>query len=138
MRHKAWVAFQPSLHFGSVVRSIIVHHEMQGRLARKLSVQPTQELEKLLVPVSFETLPHDAAFKNVECGKQRGRSVPLVVVRHRPAPPLLHQQARLGPVQRLNLTFFIHTQHQRVLGRIQIQTHDIGQLLQKTHIPGQF
>jgi hypothetical protein len=26
-------------------------------------------------------------------------------VRHRPAPPLLHRQARLGPVQRLNLTF---------------------------------
>jgi hypothetical protein len=54
---------------------------MQGRLARKLSVQPAQELEKLLVPVPFETLSHDAAFENVECGKQRGRAVPLVVVR---------------------------------------------------------
>jgi hypothetical protein len=26
-------------------------------------------------------LSHDAAFENVECGKQRGRAVPLVVVR---------------------------------------------------------
>src|SRR5215203_4600065 len=40
----------------------------------------------------------------------------------------LHRQGLLGPVQRLDLGLFVHTQHDRVLRRPQIQTDHIGDL----------
>ena len=40
-----------------------------------------------------------------------------------------HREARLGPVQCLDLALFIHTQDDGVLGWIQVKRHDIHQLL---------
>jgi hypothetical protein len=35
----------------------------------------------------------------------------------------------LGAVQSLNLALLVHAQHQRVLGRVQVQTDDVLQFL---------
>ena len=43
-------------------------------------------------------------------------------------------QARLRAVQRLNLTLLIETEHQRLFGRIHIQSHHVGQLLDEAFI----
>src|SRR2546430_10912420 len=47
------------------------------------------------------------------------RSVPLVVVCHRAAPPFFQGQARLGAVQGLDLALFIHAQHDPLLRWVQ-------------------
>jgi len=41
----------------------------------------------------------------------------------------------LGPVECLNLGFLVHAQYQRLLGRIQIEFHNIFQLLDKSLVP---
>src|SRR5437016_4108466 len=44
-------------------------------------------------------------------------------------------QPVLSPIPSLDLTLLIQTQHQSVLGWVQVQAYDIGQLLGKLGIP---
>src|SRR5258708_2051309 len=74
------------------------------------------------------------AIVRVERGKQRGRSIAFVVVRHRFAAAALHGQAGLCAIESLNLALFIHREDQRVLGRVEIQTDDRLQLFGEPRI----
>src|ERR1035438_939854 len=64
-------------------------------------------------------------------------SVAFVIVGHCAATPLLDWQPGLGAVQSLNLAFFVDAENDCLLRRIQVQTHDIGHLLQKLRIARQ-
>jgi hypothetical protein len=46
-------------------------------------------------------------------------------------------QDRLGSVQRLDLTLFIHAQHYRPLGRVQIQAADVLDLVNEQRVLGE-
>src|SRR5512132_3904481 len=58
------------------------------------------------------------ALQHVQRGEQRGGAVALVIVGHRGAAPLLHRQARLAAVERLNLALHDERQHDRIRRRI--------------------
>ncbi len=47
-----------------------------------------------------------------------------------------HGQHRLSPVQSLDLALLVHAQHQRPLGRVQVQPHDVGDLVLQEWIGG--
>jgi hypothetical protein len=81
--------------------------------------------------VARVTLSAYLATDDVECGKQGRCSVSDVIVRPGAAAALFERQPRLSTIQRLNLRFFIHTEHNGVLRRIQIDADDIEQLLEK-------
>jgi hypothetical protein len=49
-------------------------------------------------------------------------------MRHGAKPTGLHRQAGLGPVKRLNLRLFVDREHDRVLGRIDVQPDDVRAL----------
>ena len=49
-----------------------------------------------------------------------------------------HGQDRLRAIQRLNLTLFIHTQHQSVVGRVEVQADDVSHLLDEEWIGRKF
>src|SRR3984893_15471204 len=87
--------------------------------------------------MSLIALSDHLSLQDFQSGEQRGRSVALIVMRHGSATALFQRQARLGAIQRLNLTLFIHAEHNRLLRRIQIEAHHIGQLLQELGIPRQ-
>jgi hypothetical protein len=53
---------------------------MQGRFAGKLGVESLEKLQELLMTMPGIALADDAAFDDVERGKQRGGPVTLVVV----------------------------------------------------------
>src|SRR6201984_13950 len=53
----------------------------------------------------------------------------LVVVGHRPGAALLHWQAGLGAVERLDLALFIDREDDGMGGRINIETDDVAQLV---------
>src|SRR5271165_7614237 len=54
--------------------------------------------------------------------REQGRGpIALVVVGHRAGAPLLHGQTGLGPVQRLNLAFFIDAEDRGLVRRIEIE-----------------
>ena len=76
-----------------LVCAVVVHHEVQGGLAGKLVVEPSQKLQELLVPVPFVTLTHDLALEDFQCGKKRGRAVAFIVVLEDQAEPV---RAKVG------------------------------------------
>jgi transposase len=88
-----------------------------------------QELQPLGVGMALLALANDLAIEHVQRGEQRGRAVALVVVRQRLCAPLLQRQPGLRAVQRLHLALLVTAQHQRVLGRRQVQAHDVFELL---------
>jgi hypothetical protein len=91
-------------------------------------LDPVEEADELLVPVPRHALADDAAIQDIEGGEQRGRSVPDVIVGHGAGPALLHRQARLGAVERLDLALLVDREHDRVRRRVEIESDDVAQL----------
>jgi hypothetical protein len=84
--------------------------------------------------VSLVAFADHLAGSNVERGEQRGRAVTLVIV----GAPLglagAHRQQWLGAVERLDLALFVYAQHQRPVGRRQIELDDVAHLLDEQGI----
>jgi hypothetical protein len=57
---------------------------------------------------------------------------------HCSTPTFLEWQSWLRTIQGLNLALFIDKEHQNLLGRVQIQANNIGELPQKFRIPRKF
>lgn len=57
------------------------------------------------------------------------RSVPFVVMGHGAGAALLHWQAGLGAVERLDLRLLVNRQHHRMGRRIDVQVDDVGEFL---------
>jgi hypothetical protein len=71
----------------------------------------------------------DGSGLHVECGKQRCRAVPLVVMGAPFGLPRAHRQDRLGSVEHLGLRLFVDAQHHIAIRRVEIQADDIAHLL---------
>jgi hypothetical protein len=93
--------------------------------------------DALPAALARQTFPDDLAIQQAERGKQRGRSVPLVIVRLPRRDSRTERQQGGRPVQRLNLAFLVHGQDQGLVGRIQIEAHDVTEFLHEIRIPGQ-
>jgi len=76
-------------------------------------------------------------FEYVEGGEQRCCAVALEVVGHRSGTTLLHRQARLGAVERLDLRFLIDRENDRMSGWIDIEPDDVTQLVDELWIGGE-
>ena len=102
--------------------------------ARDGLVDEAEKLEPLLMAMTLLAQAKDLAVGRIQRGKQGGGAVAFVVVGHGAAAPPLQGQAGLGTIQSLNLALLVHAQHQRVLGRIQVQADDVFQFLGKMRI----
>ena len=137
MEVEALMLGQPFLDLRVFVGGVVVADHVDLEFFRDLTVDDTQELQKLDVAMLRQTgADHDAG-EHVERGEQGGGAVALVVVGHRASSALLHRQRRLGAVQGLDLRLLIHAQHHGLLGRVQVQAHDVDQLLLETRIMGE-
>ena len=125
----AWVAVEPGADLVLLVGDVIVEDDMNGLVVRHLALDAVQEADELLMAMALHVLPDDRAIQHVERGEQGRRAVALVVMRHRAGAPLLHRQAGLGAVERLDLRLFIDRQHHGMGRRIDIQADDIYELV---------
>ena len=91
MHVEAAVPVEPSLHLRRAMSAIVIHHQVQGHLARELTVDAAQEPQKLLVPVTLIAVANDLARQYIERGKQSRRSVSLIVVSPGAASPLFQR-----------------------------------------------
>src|SRR6516165_3170117 len=69
----------------------------------------------------------DFAASHLQRREQAGGAVTLIVMGHLGGDARSERQQRLSAVKRLNLALFVHTQHQRSLGRVQVKPDDVSQ-----------
>lgn len=129
---------QPPADHGGLMRPIVVEDEMHVQLSRDRGLNRVEELPEFLRALPLVQLPDHLARLHVQSRKQRGRPVASIVVRATLDLAGTHRQQRPCPVQRLNLGLLIHTQHQRFVRWIQVQTDDIPDLLDEERILGEF
>ena len=111
MQFKAAVSLEPGLHFGVLVRAVVVQHQVKIQLFCELPIQASEKLQKLLMPMMGKTLTDHFTFQDFQGREQRGRTVAFVVVGHGSTPSFFQWQSGLSTVQGLNLAFFIHAYH---------------------------
>ena len=91
-------------------------------------LDPAKEREEVDRGVARTGLHGDLAGRYVERGEQAGRAVALVVVGVALDLAGSERQHRLGPVERLDLGLLVDAQHDRPLGRRQIQPDHVADL----------
>ena len=79
----------------------------------------------------------DLAGRDLQRGVEAGGAVALVVVGHPLRLARLDRQRRLGAVQRLDLGLLVHAQHQRALGRVEVEPDDVDDLLDQLRVRGE-
>ena len=115
---------------GGVVVTDQVHVQVGGDLL----VQLGQELLELGGAVAAVDGADDLAGGHVQRGEQGGDAVADVVVGAPLGHAGHHRQHRRRAVQRLDLALLVHAQHQRLLGRVQIQPDDVADLVDELRI----
>jgi hypothetical protein len=110
-----------------VVGGVVVADHMQV-LAGPGGGDLVEEAQELLVAVARVAGVHHLPGRYLQGGEQGGDAVADVVVGGAFGQARPDGQDGLGPVQRLDLALLIHAHHDRVLGRVQVQTHHIGEL----------
>ena len=86
-----------------LVRGVAVEDDVDGLVRRHLAVDAVKEADELLMAVALHVLCDDRTVQHVEGGEQRRRAMPFVIIDHRTCAALLHRQAGLGAVERLDL-----------------------------------
>jgi hypothetical protein len=100
---------------------VIVEDNVNDLSGRNLGFDGIEEPDELLMPVALHAAANHLAFEHVEGSEQRGGAMALVVMGHGAQTALLHRQARLGAVKRLDLALLIEGQDDGVGRRIDIE-----------------
>jgi len=128
---------EPSAHLGMLVGGIVVNDEMNVELGRRLVVNDPQEGEKLLMAMTLAAFADHLAGGHIEGGEQRRGSVTHIVMGVAFDIAQSHRQRGLRTIERLYLALLIHTQHHRVVRRIEVKTGHITNLLDEERVAGQ-
>ena len=134
---EACVAIEPRADLGMLMGGIIVENDMDGLTVGDLGVDGVEEADELLMAVALHVLADDGAIEDVERGKERGRPMSLVIVGHGSEASLFHRQTGLGAVERLDLGFLVHREHDGVGRRIDIEADNVAQLSGEVRIVGE-
>ncbi len=117
-----------------LVRRVVVEDDVDILVRRGLALDAVEEADELLMAVPLHVL-HDArSVQHIESGEERRGAVPFVVMGHRAGAALLHRQAGLGSVERLDLRLLVDRQHHRMGRRVNIEADDIRELLGKSPV----
>src|SRR5438552_2251292 len=132
------MAIEPAPDVRMLMGGVVVGDDVNVFVLRNASLDQPKKSEPFLVPMPPHTGGENRTIDRVECCEQRGRPVAFVVVCHRSASALLERKSRLRAVERLNLALLIDREHDRSLGRSEIQAHDVFELLGKVRVVAHF
>ena len=116
---------EPLLDVGVLVCSVVVENQVDGQAGFSRGVDSLEEAEESLVAMPRLAVPNHLAGSNVQRGKQGCRAVPLAVVRLALRQARPEWQNRLRAIQRLNLALLIHAEYDRIVWRVQVETHNV-------------
>ena len=112
----------------------VVDDQVDVELRRHRRIDGRQELAKLSRPVALMKLADDFATLRIQGREERGSPVARVIVGAPFDVSRAHGQHGLRPIKRLDLGFFIHTQHQRFVGRVEIQPNDVAHFVDEQRV----
>ena len=104
---EARVPLKPLADLGMLVGGIIVEDHVDRLTGGDARFDQIEKADEFLVPMPLHVAADHGPVEHVERGKERGRTVALVVVRHCSGPSLLERQAGLGSVEGLNLALLV-------------------------------
>src|SRR5260370_33269386 len=107
VKMKTLVARGPVLNRRVFVGGIVGDDKVELFVGRRLVIDETQKLQPFLMAMTLHASRYHTAIERVESGKQRGSSMPLVIVRHRMGTAFFHGQAGLAPVKSLDLSLLV-------------------------------
>lgn len=136
VKMKTRVLGQPVFDDRVGVGPIVIQDQMKISPRRSRPIDRLQELQKLLMAMTWITGPDNRSIQHVQGGEQARRSVPLIIVGHRAAAALFHGQARLRSIKGLYLRLFVNAQDKGFIRGIQIEPDDIGQLFNELFVLG--
>ena len=97
-------------------------------IARHVRADRAEELVQLERAMPAMKLADHSVTRHVERCEQRRGPVAHVVVRSALGLTRTHRRQGLGAIRRMDLRLLVRRQHERLLGRIQVETHDVAHL----------
>jgi hypothetical protein len=119
------------------VGAVVVDDQVNVQVLRHELLDLPEEAQELLVPVARPALGEHLAGGHVQGGEQGGGAVADVVMRHTLHVTQAHGQQRLSPLQGLDLRILVDAEHQGLVGRVQVETDDVTDLLDKEGVGGE-
>ena len=128
------MAQQPALDRGGLVGGVVVDDDVHVDALGHVVVDQVQEAAELLGAVAWCEVGDDFAGGDVERCVEVGGAVALVVMGAPLGGAGYERQDGGGAVERLDLGFLIHAQHHRRVRRVEIETHDIADLVDEHRV----
>jgi hypothetical protein len=128
------VSQQPPLDVRCLVGGVVVTDQVDVQAGGHLLVEGDQEFLELLGPVAAMEGADHLAGGHVERGEQGGGAGADVVVGGPFRDSGHHRQDWLRPVQCLDLRLPVHAEHQRPLGRVQVEADDVVDLVDEVRV----
>ena len=116
---------------------IVVANDVKLQLGGDFLIDLAQEGEPLLMAMARGGVGKHLAGKVVQGGKEGHRSVPVVVMGPSADVSLAQRQSGLGAFESLTLALFIAAEHQGLLGRVEIEAHDVPEFFLKLKVFGE-
>ena len=137
VQHEARVGGQPALDRRRLVGGGVVEHEVDVEVGGDLAIERGQELLELDRAVAGVQRADDLAGGDVQRGVEARGAGALVVVGGALGRAGQHRQDRRGAIERLDLGLLIDAQHDRALGRVEIEPDDVADLVDELRVLGQ-
>jgi len=127
-------AREPRLDLGGFMGGIVIHDDMDIEPFGDLSIDFFEEVQELGRPMTLVAFADDEPRGHIECGKQRGRTMPHVAVRATFGYARHHRQDRLLAIECLDLALLIDAEDKGSVGRGKIKADDIAHLVDEQRI----
>src|SRR6266498_4544269 len=127
-------AGEPCLNLWGFVGGIVIHDDMDIEPFGDLSIDLFEEVQELGRPVTLVAFADDEPRGDIECCKQRGRTMPHVAVRATFGYARHHRQDRLLAIECLDLALLIDAEDKGSVGRGKVKADDIAYLVDEQRI----
>lgn len=130
------VSGEPGLDSGSRVSRRVIQDDVEFS-ASVDSVDAAKKTQEVGAVVSFRAVADDFSGRDLQSGEEAGDPISAVVVGLSCGQTRTDRQHWLSAAESLDLSFFVDAEHDRIGGRVEIETDDVVDLLLSLSISGE-
>ncbi len=129
---------EPSFHLRMFMGGVVVNDEVNVKIIGDILINMLDKTQIFLVTMPMFALGDHLSIGDVKCSEERCGTMAYIVMGHAFDVAKAHRKQRLGAVQGLNLAFFVNTQHERFVRRVEVEPDNIAHFLHKERVCGKF